>query len=568
MSLQVVKYRIQVNANENIAGAIRVDLNSSNFSDWDKIQEDNIYFEDSQGNKLYFWIEKLDKNNQKAIIWVKANIQQGIGYIYMYVGDTSYSNYNSLYDTFPLADDFQQLVDTNKWTVTNNSLIARASEIICKVDLGRPNQAIELDETNRKIYITSYDANGNYVTRVNMDTCEVELETANAPPHPAGIDYAPDRGTLFISSGGSNTPQIYEVNPDTLEKIRSWDMTNEGYNSGALVAYKGNGQIYLFTSNTSTYDFKIGLYQLNDDGTFTKIQEWSHTSLGVAQGLDYYNGELYYLTGSQTTISKVYKLQLNDDGTITATLVATTTNYEPEGLYVSDTGIYIGNGTGVYIVKVLDKGLAIKHDTQNPNQVYSNIKFSPKTAVRSLLAMQLTFHYPGIGLGDMQTGSLVDDSHSGTGITLGNLHATDNCAYGRVGINGTETETNGCIINDLDQYHIIEIKWLNDKVEFYEDDQLKATINSSPSIQLYAGVGVYPYATAPNHEGFFYIKWIAIYTIYDYTYSITKITETQPPSTTPSTKKKGSVWPFVIAGVVLLFLLGGKPKKREPEKST
>ena len=43
--------------------------------------------------------------------------------------------------------------------------------------------------------------------------------------------------------------------------------------------------------------------------------------------------------------------------------------------------------------------------------------------------------------------------------------------------------------------------------------------------------------------------------------------QTQQPSTSTG-KKKGSVWPFVIAGVVLLFLLGSEPKKREPEKST
>ena len=51
---------------------VKIVLDSS-WDGWDKVSPtgSDIFFLDEYGNPLYFWIEKFDKTNYLAILWVK-----------------------------------------------------------------------------------------------------------------------------------------------------------------------------------------------------------------------------------------------------------------------------------------------------------------------------------------------------------------------------------------------------------------------------------------------------------------------------------------------------------------
>ena len=102
---------------------VRIELNSTNFDDWDKVRSDggDIRFTDSDElTLLNYWIEYFNVTEQKAFIWVKvpqipANEETTI---YMYYGNptaTSESNGDAVFIFF---DDFEDgVIDTSKWDV-------------------------------------------------------------------------------------------------------------------------------------------------------------------------------------------------------------------------------------------------------------------------------------------------------------------------------------------------------------------------------------------------------------------------------------------------------------------
>ena len=97
---------------------VRIDLNSSNFDSWDKVNPDgsDIRFTDDQGNPLSYWVEKFDSVNQEAIIWVKIPILQANSQItiYMYYGNPNALSEANGDDVFSFFDDFD---DLSKWRV-------------------------------------------------------------------------------------------------------------------------------------------------------------------------------------------------------------------------------------------------------------------------------------------------------------------------------------------------------------------------------------------------------------------------------------------------------------------
>jgi len=98
---------------------VKIVLNDTNFTDWDKVQSDgsDIFFLDENGNPLYFWIEEFDKTAKKATIWVKVPQipANGETTIYMCYGgmENPFSSYHDLENVFDFFDDF---ADLTKWT--------------------------------------------------------------------------------------------------------------------------------------------------------------------------------------------------------------------------------------------------------------------------------------------------------------------------------------------------------------------------------------------------------------------------------------------------------------------
>ncbi|RLE62401.1 MAG: hypothetical protein DRJ38_09685, partial [Thermoprotei archaeon] len=107
---------------------IKIELNSTNFPYWEHIASYNgsdIYFLDSDGKPLYYWIESFDLVNRKAVIWVNIpSIPAGSNVtIYMWYGwENPYANYNNGTKVFLWFLDEKNFrpadVVTGTWSVT------------------------------------------------------------------------------------------------------------------------------------------------------------------------------------------------------------------------------------------------------------------------------------------------------------------------------------------------------------------------------------------------------------------------------------------------------------------
>jgi len=254
----------------------------------------------STAEQLSQWIENI--TTTYVDIWVKLP-SDGSNTIYLFAGNADADEYSDGDDTFNFFSDFSCISAYNfsKWDKVGSGNITKITTKQFTASHG--GQGLATDGTY--FYWGHNNGNGIDGTIYKIDTSGNEVTSFTGPPHCAGGDWRDDHNTLLFSSGGSETPEVWEINASTGSKIRSWDFTGEGYNRGALLAYKSENRIYLFTSDSSS-NFKIKEYQINDNGTWSAIgTEYSHSSLGVPQGLDYIDGYLYYLY--DTGISKFYR---------------------------------------------------------------------------------------------------------------------------------------------------------------------------------------------------------------------------------------------------------------------
>jgi len=117
---KVTPIDVKENSGNNLTDyQIMIQLTSS-WDGWSLVASDgsDIYFIDSSGNPLYFWIEKWDYTNKNAIIWVKIPSipANGIVRIYMcYGGVNPYSSYRDGTKTFNFFDDFSSL--SSNWVL-------------------------------------------------------------------------------------------------------------------------------------------------------------------------------------------------------------------------------------------------------------------------------------------------------------------------------------------------------------------------------------------------------------------------------------------------------------------
>jgi len=129
---------VKENSGNNLTDyQIMINLTSS-WDGWSYVKSDgsDIYFTDSSGNPLYFWIESWDYTNKNAIIWVKipslpANSTVRI-YLH-YAGTNPYTSYKSGSNTFLLFDDFvtntlsSYVIIGGSWIISNGNLQSNSS---------------------------------------------------------------------------------------------------------------------------------------------------------------------------------------------------------------------------------------------------------------------------------------------------------------------------------------------------------------------------------------------------------------------------------------------------------
>ncbi len=160
------------------------------------------------------------------------------------------------------------------------------------------------------------------------------------------------RNTLTACSGGDGRrPYLYELDIATGEKLNEWHFDGMGENGGGLHCFTDDGTLIFFTSSKDGARIAFNTVKLNYDGSgsYNVLDSYyfSRTDLGVPQGLDYYNGSLYYLADAGRTVDKnphyIYKIGLKNGAVIPECAYAFDFTEETEGLCIGADGtVYIG----------------------------------------------------------------------------------------------------------------------------------------------------------------------------------------------------------------------------------
>ena len=213
----------------------------------------------------------------------------------------------------PTIPDLQTV--TGKGAITSD-LVEFSSGITLEREIFTRNRLLELDDTYRSselLLSLAQDVNRQGLTsdgthfywgsslgtqsgriyKINAATGAL-VNTFIGPPHSATGDFRDDHGTMLWSSI-TPTFEVWEIDPDTGTRIRTWDFTGVGLQGGLLVAYKEENTIILAT--TSGQNIDVREVTINDDGTHTLGSVVGTLSgLGPRQGFDYKDGYIYLLT--------------------------------------------------------------------------------------------------------------------------------------------------------------------------------------------------------------------------------------------------------------------------------
>jgi hypothetical protein len=247
--------------------------------------------------------------------------------------------------TFPALETNNVWKGTNDFgVVTAEAYYSRGVSVSAIVTPANGGQGLVADGTY--FYFGKNNGDGVDGTIYKYTYAGVAVTSFAAPPHAATGDIRVDNGTLLWGSGGSATPVVWEIDPTTGTKIREWNFDGVDYDYGSGVAYKGVGEIWLFTSDVNS-NFKIRQVSVNDNGTYSLGTVYSHTALApLPQGLFWKDGYFWYLAG--WTEANLYQLTLNEDGTITVVNSWTSLSTgEPEGLSWDGANWYYGDANRV-----------------------------------------------------------------------------------------------------------------------------------------------------------------------------------------------------------------------------
>ena len=169
---------------------------------------------------------------------------------------------------------------------------------------------------------------GGSIHKIDMnDLTEVAVFDHVGPMHSADMDYHEERGTLFVSSGGSHPAKIYELDTESGERLSEWDLRTVGYGSGATVALIGGTDVIVSTGGDGA-EIAFSHVTLLENGDYTVNREWYYDGayLGVPQGIESLSDKadpvlsVYYLADAGSSVSVdphyIYKIDLSKDGTV------------------------------------------------------------------------------------------------------------------------------------------------------------------------------------------------------------------------------------------------------------
>ncbi|NPA98583.1 MAG: DUF2341 domain-containing protein, partial [Crenarchaeota archaeon] len=198
--------------------SLQLNLSALGFTDWSKTAPNgsDIYFLDSAGNPLYYYIENYNATTQTGIIWVNTTLTNTT--IYMYFGETTnpYASYNDPHRVFLWYDDFStdtssqyilgashRYTVTPTITITNGILQATVSytnglvKIPIKVYTGTIIEArgkLGLTGGNYQIGLDFYGVDEDIYGRLNAYTraYEIMVSTSAGETRLASTSTTPD----------------------------------------------------------------------------------------------------------------------------------------------------------------------------------------------------------------------------------------------------------------------------------------------------------------------------------------------------------------------------------------
>ncbi|WP_297500147.1 DUF2341 domain-containing protein [Thermococcus sp.] len=211
---------------------IKVVLNSSTQILWNYINSTNVYFTTDSGVPLYYWIQELDTNNRRGVIWVRVNsipAQKNVTVCMHYGGKNPYRSYDNPQRVFLFFDDFTGAsVNRSRWNVHGDPRVSRG-----KLQLSGYYQV------GNGIY-----GNASWIwTKINLPpSYEVILNASLSSPDRTISQNNPDAFipgpfyTIYINSSGvgyGETIEYYTQYSRVLPTTSTYDaLTNRSINTG------------------------------------------------------------------------------------------------------------------------------------------------------------------------------------------------------------------------------------------------------------------------------------------------------------------------------------------------
>ncbi|MBM7836447.1 BppU family phage baseplate upper protein [Clostridium sardiniense] len=117
--------------------------------------------------------------------------------------------------------------------------------------------------------------------------------------HAAGLGFRESNGKIYVANGGGSNPtHVYEV--DFNNKRVTRDINLERYGTAALLAIDNDHDRLILHTSPGGNNGRI-LFNIMDFNGNSIVPQFEIPNQGIPQGLEYYNGILYYYTNDKVT---------------------------------------------------------------------------------------------------------------------------------------------------------------------------------------------------------------------------------------------------------------------------
>lgn len=166
---------------------------------------------------------------------------------------------------------------------------------VFKVNQKMNQQGLAFDNKN---YYIGYDIDNNQGIIIKYDKKGTEIKRTTKLPIGHTADLAIYNKEIYIANGGGKNPtKVYRLNFDKYKGIKTYDFTKYGH-SALLSIDQTNDDFILHTVKNDKGTHKFFIISKN-----CKIKhQFTVKNIGVPQGLDYANGNIYFYTNRLISI--------------------------------------------------------------------------------------------------------------------------------------------------------------------------------------------------------------------------------------------------------------------------